>query len=128
MKLNHILHNLVSIVHLEMFKGILRVSNGIKRTKVGSEFLKESSVTVFLCQQIPQIWMEDVCFKPVKSSAREKRNSVVDFTGICHKSSGSVIKIQLEGANESLEFPWVGAIQSVTFFDFSADVIGLRFV
>ncbi len=43
--------------------------------------------------------MEDVWFKPIKTGAREKRDGIVDVVGICHKSSGSVIKVQLEGDN-----------------------------
>ncbi len=55
-ELNHVLYDSVSIVHLEMFKGILSISDGIKRTKVSSEFIKESSVRVLPCWWILQIW------------------------------------------------------------------------
>ncbi len=34
-ELNHVLHGSVAVMHLEMFKGILSISDGIKRTKVG---------------------------------------------------------------------------------------------
>ncbi len=91
-ELNHILHDLVSIAHLEMFKGILGISDSIKGTKVGSEFIEEGDIGVLPCRQILQIWAEDVWFKPVKGSAGEKGNGIVDFTGIhrkkqwvCHK-------------------------------------------
>ncbi len=92
-ELNHILHDSVSIAHLEMFEGILSIPDGIERTKVVSKFIKEGGVGVLLCWQIPQIWAEDVWFKPVEGGAGEDRNGVVDFTGICRKSSGSVIKV-----------------------------------
>ncbi len=127
-ELNHILHDSVSIPHLEMFKGILSISNGIEGTKVGSEFVKEGSIGVLPCRRILQIWVEDLWFKPVEGSAREERNGIVDFTGIRCKSSGSVIKVQLEGDNEILEFPWVGAIKKIKFFDLGADVVRLRVV
>ncbi len=127
-ELNHVLHDLVSVVHLEMFKGILSISDGIERTKIGSEFIKEGSVRVLPCQWIPRIWAEDIWFNPVKSSAREKGNGVVDFVGIHRKGSGSVIKVQLEGHNEGLEFLQVGAIESIRFFDLGADVVGSRVV
>ncbi len=112
-ELNHVLHDSVSVTHPEMFEGIFGISDGIEGTKVGSEFLKEGSVGILPCRRIPQIRAEDVWFKPVESSAREEGNGVVDFVGIRHKCSGSVIKVQLEGHNESLEFPWVGAIESI---------------
>ncbi len=115
-------------MHPEMFKAILSISDGIKRTKVGSEFIKEGSMGVLPCQWIPRIWTEDVWFKPVKSGAREKRDSIVDFVGICRKSGGSVIKVQLEGHDESLEFPQVGAVKSIRFFDLGVDVVGSRVV
>ncbi len=127
-ELNHVLHDSVSVVHPEMFEGILGISDGIKRTKVGSEFIKESGIGVLPCWWIPQIWVEDVWFKPVKGSAREKGNGIVDFVSIHCKSSGSVIKVQLKGHNESLEFPRVGAIESIRFFDLGADVVRSRVV
>ncbi len=126
--MNHVLHDSVSVVHPEMFEGILGISNGIKRTKVGSEFIKEGGVGVLPCWQIPWVWVECVWFKPVKSSAGEKGNGVVDFVGICCKSSGSVIKVQLEGHNKSLEFLWVGAVKSIRFFDLGVDVVMSRVV
>ncbi len=127
-ELNYVLHDLVSVMHPEMFEGILGISNGIKSTKVGLEFVKECSVRVLPCQWILLIWAEDVWFKPVESGAREKRNGVVDFTGIHHKSSGSVIKVQLKGDNESFEFPWVRAVKSIRFFNLGVDVVGSRVV
>ncbi len=127
-ELNHILHDLVSVAHPEMYEGILSISDGIKRTKVGLEFIKEGGIGVLPPQWIPRIWVEDVWFKPVKSSAREKGDGIVDFVGICRKSSGSVIKVQLEGDNESLEFPWVGAVKSIRFFDLGVDVVRSRVI
>ncbi len=124
----HVLHDSVSVTHLEMFDGILSISDGVERTKVGSEFIKEGGIGVLPCRRIPYIWVEDVWFKPVESGAGEKGNSVVDFVGICHKCSGSVIKVQLEGHNESLQFPWVRAIKSLRFFNLGVDVVGLRIV
>ncbi len=52
---NHILYNSVSITHPEIFEGILSISDGIERAKVGSKFVKEGSVGVLSCQQIPRI-------------------------------------------------------------------------
>ncbi len=127
-ELNHILHDLVFIGHLEMFQGVLGISNGIKGAKVGSEFIEESGIRVLPCWQIPWIWMENVWFKPVKSSARKERDGIVDFIGIHHKCSESVIKVQLKGDNESLEFLQVRAIKSIRFFDLGADVVGSRIV
>ncbi len=127
-ELNHVFHDSVSVAHPEMFKSILGISDGIERTKVGSEFVKEGGIGVLPCRQIPWIWAEDVWFKPVEGGAGEKGNSVVDFTGIRRKSSGSVIKVQLGGDNESLEFPWVGAIKSIRFLDLGADVVRSRVV
>ena len=72
--------------------------------------------------------MEDVWFKPVKSGAGKEGDGVVDFTGIHRKSSGSVIKVQLKGDNESLELPWVGAVKGIRFFDLGTDVVGSRIV
>ncbi len=43
-ELNHILHDLISVMHLVMFQGILSISNGIKRAEVGSEFVKEGGI------------------------------------------------------------------------------------
>ncbi len=103
-ELNHVFHDSVSVVHPEMFEGILGISDCIEGTKVGSEFFKECSVGVLPCWRIPQIWAEDIWFKPVESGAGERGNGIVDFVGIRRKCSGSVIKIQLEGDNESLEF------------------------
>ncbi len=127
-ELNHVFHDSVSVTHLEMFESILSISDGIERTKVGSEFVKEGSIGVLPCLQIPWIWAEDVCFKPVEGGAGEKGTGVVDFTGIHCKSSGSVIKVQLEGDNESLEFPWVGAVKWIRFLDLGADVVRSRVV
>ena len=86
-ELNHILHNLVSIVHPEMFESILSISNDIEGTKVGSKFVKEGGVGVLPGRQIPQIWVEDIWFKPVEGGAGEKGNDIVDFVGICCKCS-----------------------------------------
>ncbi len=47
--------------------------------------------------------MENVWFKPVENGAVKEEDSIVDLAGIHHKSSGSVIKVQLEGDNKSLE-------------------------
>ncbi len=127
-ELNHILHDSVSIIHLEMFKGIFSISNGIERTKVVSEFIEKCGIGVLLCQQIPQIRMEDGGCKPVKSSARKEGDSILDFAGICCKSSGSVIKVQLEGDNKSLEFLQVRTIKSVQFFDLGTDGVRSRIV
>ncbi len=91
-ELNHIFHDSVSIAHPEMFKGILGISDSIKRTEIGSKFVKEGGVGVLPCWQIPRIWVEEVWFKPVKGGAREKGNGVVDFTGIHRKSSGLSLK------------------------------------
>ncbi len=33
-ELNYVIHDSVSVMHLEMFEGILSISDGIKRTKV----------------------------------------------------------------------------------------------
>ncbi len=55
-ELNHILHDLVSVTHPEMFEGIFGISDGIEGTKVGSEFLKERSVGILPCQRIPRVW------------------------------------------------------------------------
>ncbi len=52
-ELNHALHDSVSVMHLEMFEGILSISNGIKRTKVGLEFVKEGGIGVLPSWQIP---------------------------------------------------------------------------
>ncbi len=111
-----------------MFKGILGILDSIERTKIGSKFVKEGSVGVLPCRRIPWIWAEDVWFKPVEGSTGEKGNGVVDFTRIHCKCSGSVIKVQLEGDNESLEFPWVRAIKSIRFLDLGADVVRSRIV
>ncbi len=127
-ELNHIFHDLVSVVHPEMFEGILGISDSIERTKIGSKFVKKDGVGVLPCWWVPWVWVEDVWFKPVEGGAREKGNGIVDFTGICHKSSGSVIKVQLEGDNESLEFPWVRAIKSIRFLDLGVDVVRSRVV
>ncbi len=127
-ELNHILHDLVSVTHPEMFKGIFGISDGVKGTKVGSEFLKERSIGVLPCQQIPWIRAEDIWFKPVESGAREEGNGVVDFVGIHRKCNGSVIKVQLEGHNESLEFLRVRAIESIRLFDLGADIVRSRVI
>ncbi len=127
-ELNHIFHDLVSVMHPEMFQGILSISNGIEGTKIGSKFVKEGGIGVLPCWRVPRIWAEDVWFKPVENSAREKENSIVDFVGIHRKCSGSVIKVQLEEHNESLEFLQVRAIESIRFFDLGADVVRLRVV
>ncbi len=127
-ELNRILHDSVSVAHPEMFEGILSISDGIERTKVGLKFVKEGGIGVLPCWWISQIWVEDVWFKPVKSGAGEKGNGVVDFTGIYCKSSGFVIKVQLEGHNECLEFSWVRAIESIRFFDLGADVVRSRVI
>ncbi len=127
-ELNHVFHDSVSVAHPEMFKSIFGISNGIKGAKVGLEFVKKGSVGVLPCWQILQIWAEDVWFKPVEGGAREKGNGVVDFTGIHRKSSRSVIKVQLEGDNESLEFLWVGALKSIRFLNLGADVVRSRVV
>ncbi len=127
-ELNHILHDLVSVTHPEMFEGIFGISDGIEGTKVGSEFLKERSVGVLPCRWILRIWAEDIWFKPVESGAGEEGNGIVDFVGIRCKCSGSVIKVQLEGHNESLEFPQVRAIKSIRLFDLGADIVGSRVI
>ncbi len=130
-ELNHILHDLVSVTHPEMFEGIFGIfgiSDGVEGTKVGSEFLKERSVGVLPCRQIPRIRAEDIWFKPVESGAGEEGNGVVDFVGIRHKCSGSVIKVQLEGHNESLEFLWVRAVESIRLFDLGVDVVKSRVI
>ncbi len=54
-ELNHVLHDSVSVVHLEMFEGVLGISDGIKRAEIGWKFVKESSVRVLPCQWIPCI-------------------------------------------------------------------------
>ncbi len=59
-ELNHILHDLVSIVHPEMFKSILSISDSIEGSEIDMEFVKEGSVRVLPCQRILWIWMEDV--------------------------------------------------------------------
>ncbi len=127
-ELNHILHDSVSVMHPEMFDGIFGISDGVKGTKVGSEFLKERSIGVLPCWRIPRIRAEDIWFKPVKSGAREEGNGVVDFVGIRRKCSGSVIKVQLEGHNESLEFPRVRAVKSIRLFDLGVDVVRSRVI
>ncbi len=127
-ELNHILHDSVSVTHPEMFEGIFGISDGIKGAKVGSEFLKERSIGVLPCRQIPQIRAEDIWFKPVESGAGEEENGIVDFVGIRCKCSGSVIKVQLEGHNESLEFPQFGAVESIRLFDLGADVVRSRVI
>ncbi len=68
-ELNHILHDLVPVTHPEMFKGILGISNGIKRFGVGLEFVKEGSIGILPCWWIPWIQIENVQFKPVKCGA-----------------------------------------------------------
>ncbi len=127
-ELNYILHDSVSIAHLEMFKGILGISDGIERIKVGSEFIKKGGIGVLPCWQIPWVWPENVWFKPVEGGAGEKENGTADFVGIRCKSSESVIKVQLEGDNESLEFLWLRAIKSIRFFDLGADVVRSRVI
>ena len=127
-ELNRILHDSVSVAHPEMFEGILSISDSIKRTKIGSKFIKEGVVGVLPCWQILRVWAEDVWFKPVEGGAGEKGDGVVDFVGIRRKSSGSVIKVQLEGHNESLEFPRIGAIESIRLFDLGADVVRSRVI
>ncbi len=111
-----------------MFEGIFSISDGVKGTKVGSEFLKEGSIGILPCRQIPRIWAEDIWFKPVESGAREEGNGIVDFVGIRHKCSGSVIKVQLEGHNEILEFLRVRAVKSIRLFDLGADVVRSRVI
>ncbi len=127
-ELNHILHDSVSIMHSEMFESIFSISDGIEGTKVSSEFLKECSIGVLPCRQISRIRAEDIWFKPVKSGAGEEGNGIVEFVGIRHKCNGSVIKVQLEGDNESLEFPRVGAIKSIRLFDLGVDVVRSRVI
>ncbi len=116
-ELNHIFHDSVSVMHPEMFKGVLGISDSIERAKIGSKFIKEGSIGVLPCQRILQVWAEDVWFKPVEGGAREEGDGVVDFVGIHCKSSGSVIKVQLKGDNESLEFLQVGAIKGIRFLN-----------
>ncbi len=127
-ELNHILHDSVSVTHLEMFEGIFGISDGIEGTKVGSEFLKKCSIGVLPCRRIRRIRAEDIWFKPVESGAGEEGDGIVDFVGIRRKCSGSVIKVQLEGDNESLEFPRVRAVKSIRLFDLGADVVRSRVV
>ncbi len=59
-KLNYILHDSVFIMHPEIFECVLSISDGVKRTRVGLEFIKKGGIRVLPCQQIPQIWIEDV--------------------------------------------------------------------
>ncbi len=127
-ELNHILHDLVSVAHLTMFQGILGISDGIERAKIGLEFVKECSIRVLPCQQVLQIGTEDVWSKPVKSSAGKEKDGVVDFTGICCKGSGSIIKVQLKGDNESIKLSQIRAIKGIRFFDLGMDVVGSRIV
>ena len=127
-ELNHIFHDSVSVMHPEMFEGVLSISNSIERAKISLKFIKEGGIGVLPCRQIPRIRAEDIWFKPVESGAGEEGNGVVDFVGIRHKCSGSVIKVQLEGDNESLEFPWVRAVESIRLFDLGADVVRSRVV
>ena len=65
--------------------------------------------------------MEDIWFKPVEGHTREERDSIVDFSGLYTESIGPVIKVQLEGNNECLQFLWVQAIKNIRFLDFGMD-------
>ena len=67
------------------------------------------------------VGVEDIWFKQVKGHTREERDSVVDFGGVHVECVGPVIKVQLEGNNECLQFLWVQAIEHIRFFDFGMD-------
>ncbi len=41
-ELNHVFHDSVSVAHLEMFEGILSISDGIERTKVSSKLSRKA--------------------------------------------------------------------------------------
>ncbi len=66
-------------MHPEMFEGILSISNSIERAKISLKFIKEGGIGVLPCRQIPWVWAEDVWFKPVKGSAGEEGDGIVDF-------------------------------------------------
>ncbi len=54
-ELDHILHDSVSVMHPEMFQGILGISDGIKGAKIGSEFIKEGGVRVLPCRRFHRL-------------------------------------------------------------------------
>ena len=106
-EMDYILHNPVSIMHPKVFEFIFSISDGIEWTKVSPEFRKEGGIGICPSRRIGVVRMEDIWFKPVEGHTGEERDHLVDFGGVHVECVRPVIKVQLEGNNEHLQFPWV---------------------
>ena len=120
-ELDHILGDTLTVLHGQVVKLVLHISNRVMQTKVRLQFQDELLV-VFHPEwmEVRVIHEEEVQFKPLQGDTFEVGLCKGDFGMVPGECLGAILEVQLTLHKEDPEFVGISPIKLVQFSDFCA--------
>ena len=118
-ELNHILDDMLTVLHHQVVELVLYVSDRVMQTKVHLEFQNELLVVFYpFWIEVGVIHEEKVQFKPLQGDTFEVGLHKGDFGTVLGEYLRVILEVQLALYEEDLEFAEISPIKLVQFLDF----------
>ena len=118
-ELNHVLGDMLTILHGQVVKLVLHISNRVMLTKVHLEFQDKLLVVFYpFWMEVGVIPKEEVWFKPLQGDTFEVGLCEGDFGVVLGKCLRVILEVQLTLHEEDLEFAGISPVKLVWFLDF----------
>ena len=125
-ELDHVLGDTLTILHDQVVKLVLHISDRVMWTKVHLEF-QDKLFVVFHPEwmEVRVVHEKEVWFKPLQSDTFEVGLCEGDFGAVLGKCPRAILEVQLALHKEDLEFAEISPVKLVQFSDFGV-LQGLR--
>ena len=118
-ELNHILGDTLTVLHGQVVKLVLCISDRVVQTKVHLEFQDELLVVFYPeWMEVRVVHEEEVCFEPFQGDTLEEGLCEGDFGIVLSKCLRVILEVELVLHQENLEFAGISPIKLVWFSDF----------
>ena len=118
-ELNHILGDMLTILHGQVIKLVLHISNRVIQTKVHLEFQDELLVILHPeWTELGIIHEEEVQFEPLQSDTLEVGLHEGNFGVVLSECLRVILEVQLTLHEENPEFVGTSPVKLVQFLDF----------
>ena len=118
-ELNHVLGDTLTVLHGQVVKLVLHISDRVMRTKVHLEF-QDKLLIIFHPEwtEVRVIHEEEVRFEPFQDNTFEVGLHESDFGAVLGECLRAILEVELALHQENLEFVGISPIKLVQFSDF----------